>query len=153
MILQAGPAFESASRSLPHGIVPEGAVSELDLLHSIVDRVRLFDPDILSGWEVQSSSWGYVSKRMANYHRESLSSLRQLLSLTFVFHSVSLATEISPATSVDADSRPSQYNAEQSTEFQVEGRHVFNLWRLIRGDLTLNQYTIENVAFHLLHRR
>jgi len=65
----------------------------------------------------------------------------------------SLATELSPATSLDANDGPSQYNSDHSTDFQVEGRHIFNLWRLLRGDLNLNQYTIENVAFHLLHRR
>jgi DNA polymerase zeta len=37
--------------------------SELDLINRLTDLVREFDPDILSGYEVQSSSWGYVIER------------------------------------------------------------------------------------------
>lgn len=47
----------------------------------------------------------------------------------------------------------SDYDAEHHSLFQVEGRHVFNLWRMLKGELTLNHYSFENVAFHLLHRR
>ena len=66
---------------------------------------------------------------------------------------VSLSAELSPVDEQDPSGPTSQYNSDHSTDFQVDGRHVFNLWRLLRGDLTLNQYTLENVAFHLLHRR
>jgi len=37
--------------------------SELDLINRLVDLVREKDPDILAGYEVQSSSWGYVIER------------------------------------------------------------------------------------------
>lgn len=37
--------------------------SELDLINRLVDVVREFDPDILTGYEVQSSSWGYIIER------------------------------------------------------------------------------------------
>ena len=37
--------------------------SELDLINRLTDLVREFDPDILTGYEVQSSSWGYVIER------------------------------------------------------------------------------------------
>jgi DNA polymerase zeta len=37
--------------------------SELDLINSLVDIVRELDPDILTGWEVHSSSWGYIIER------------------------------------------------------------------------------------------
>lgn len=37
--------------------------SEFDLINSLVDIVRTLDPDILTGWEVQSSSWGYIIER------------------------------------------------------------------------------------------
>lgn len=41
--------------------------SELELLHRIVDIVIDLDPDILCGWEVQVSSWGYLQARGAVY--------------------------------------------------------------------------------------
>lgn len=37
--------------------------SELDIINRLVDVVRELDPDILTGYEVQSSSWGYVIER------------------------------------------------------------------------------------------
>lgn len=37
--------------------------SELDLINRLTDLVREFDPDILTGYEVQSSSWGYLIER------------------------------------------------------------------------------------------
>ena len=71
MILRSSlDAFASASRFPPHDILPEEAESEIELLHLVVDKVRMFDPDILSGWEVQSASWGYLSRRMQVYGRE-----------------------------------------------------------------------------------
>ena len=36
---------------------------ELDLINRIVDIIRQFDPDILTGYEVHNSSWGYLIER------------------------------------------------------------------------------------------
>ena len=47
----------------------ETITSELELLHRIVDIVIDLDPDILCGWEVQVSSWGYLQARGAVYGR------------------------------------------------------------------------------------
>jgi DNA polymerase zeta len=41
----------------------------------------------------------------------------------------------------------------QASSIRVTGRHMINIWRAMRGELNLGQYTLENVAFHLLHRR
>lgn len=41
----------------------------------------------------------------------------------------------------------------QASAIRVTGRHMINIWRAMRGELNLTQYTIENVTFHLLHRR
>lgn len=37
--------------------------TELDLFTRLVEIVRLYDPDILTGYEVHSSSWGYLIER------------------------------------------------------------------------------------------
>jgi DNA polymerase zeta len=37
--------------------------SELDVITTVVDIVRDLDPDILTGYEVHSSSWGYLIER------------------------------------------------------------------------------------------
>ncbi len=40
-----------------------------------------------------------------------------------------------------------------SSTFKVIGRHVLNLWRIMRSEQTFNIYTFEHVVFQLLHRR
>ncbi|KAI5302567.1 DNA polymerase zeta, partial [Ascosphaera pollenicola] len=37
--------------------------SELDVITKLVDVVRLIDPDILTGYEIHGSSWGYIIER------------------------------------------------------------------------------------------
>ena len=37
--------------------------SELGMINTLIDTVRVLDPDILTGWEVNSSSWGFLIKR------------------------------------------------------------------------------------------
>ena len=43
--------------------------SELELINRIIDIIVDVDPDILAGWEVQASSWGYLSSRGSQYGR------------------------------------------------------------------------------------
>jgi DNA polymerase zeta len=41
----------------------ESFPTELELLNQVVDLVLELDPDILTGWEVQNNSWGYIQAR------------------------------------------------------------------------------------------
>ena len=54
---------DSSDLRLSLGAVLDEEDSELDLINRLTDIVREFDPDILSGYEVQSSSWGYIIER------------------------------------------------------------------------------------------
>lgn len=45
------------------GVTVEEERSELDLIATLVDIVRALDPDILTGYEIHNSSWGYVIER------------------------------------------------------------------------------------------
>ncbi|KAF8132969.1 hypothetical protein EV363DRAFT_1397869 [Boletus edulis] len=40
---------------------------ELDLINRIIDIIVNVDPDILVSWEVQATSWGYISFRGSQY--------------------------------------------------------------------------------------
>ncbi|KAI1797881.1 hypothetical protein LXA43DRAFT_969080 [Ganoderma leucocontextum] len=95
--------------------------SELELLNRLIDVILELDPDVLSGWEVQAASWGYLSARGRSYGR----------------------------TSGGYDA----WAMKTSSTFKVIGRHVLNLWRIIRSEQTFNIYTFEHVVFQLLHRR
>lgn len=41
--------------------------TELELLNKIVDIVMDLDPDIITGWEIQAASWGYLNSRGRQY--------------------------------------------------------------------------------------
>ena len=36
---------------------------ELELFNWLIDAVKIWDPDVLAGWELHNSSWGYVASR------------------------------------------------------------------------------------------
>ena len=48
---------------------------------------------------------------------------------------------------------PDTWGMRKSSTFNVAGRHVLNLWRIMRSEKTLTIYTFENVVFDVLRRR
>ncbi|THV04942.1 hypothetical protein K435DRAFT_961659 [Dendrothele bispora CBS 962.96] len=116
-----------------HNMTIKLVETELDLINELVDIVNELDPDIITGWDVQISSWGYLSARANSF------------GLTF-------EDLISRAPS-GRGNRAQQWESRHTSTFQVTGRHVFNLWRVMRSEQTLNIYTFENVAFHILGKR
>ncbi|KAK1656562.1 hypothetical protein BDP55DRAFT_688648 [Colletotrichum godetiae] len=88
--------------------------SELDVMVRMVQIVRDHDPDILTGYEVHGSSWGYLIER-ARFSRMKKNSHGRI--------------------------------------GKENDRWGFNTTSTIRGKLNLLQYTMENVVWHVLHRR
>jgi DNA polymerase elongation subunit (family B) len=37
--------------------------TEVELLNSLIDKIRNWDPEVLTGFELESWSWGYVMRR------------------------------------------------------------------------------------------
>ncbi|WVF72225.1 hypothetical protein IAT40_007037 [Kwoniella sp. CBS 6097] len=109
--------------------------SELDLINWVVDMVKGWDPDVLAGWELHNSSWGYLAARA---HEE---------------FAIDLMDQLSRVVSGHTGPKKDQYSATHSSLFKVSGRHILNIWRICRSEVNLNQYTFENVVFHLLHQR
>jgi len=112
--------------------------SELDLLIRMVDIVRHHDPDILTGYEVHGGSWGYMIER-ARYK-----------------YDYNLCDEFSRMLSQSHGrfgKENDRWDFNHTSTIRVTGRHMINIWRAMRGELNLLQYTMENVVFHLLHRR
>ncbi|KAI1121306.1 DNA polymerase family B [Nemania abortiva] len=112
--------------------------SELDLMVRMVEIVRTQDPDILTGYEVHGSSWGFLIERAR------------------IKYDYNLCDEFSRTKSEsfgrigkDAD----KWGFNTTSTIRVTGRHMINIWRSMRGELNLLQYTMENVVWHLLHRR
>ncbi|KAI9781083.1 MAG: DNA polymerase zeta [Geoglossum umbratile] len=112
--------------------------TELDIINRVVDIVRMYDPDILTGYEVHRGSWGYLMER-AGYK-----------------YDYNLSEELSRTIS-QSNSRfkldMTGWGLSHGQVIAVTGRHMLNIWRMVQSELRLLQYTMENVAFHLLHRR
>ncbi|KAF7306933.1 DNA polymerase [Mycena indigotica] len=113
----------------------QGVSTELELINAIIDTILDRDPDILVGWEVQDSSWGYLDERSRVLELSLVSLISRTLNQT------------------ERSGNNDQWSSRQNSSFKVSGRHVLNLWRVMRSEITLNAYTFENVAFHCLGRR
>lgn len=112
--------------------------SELDLMTRMVEIVRTHDPDILTGYEVHGSSWGYLIERARfKYDYNLCDEFSRMKSQSF------------GRIGKEAD----RWGFNTTSTIRVTGRHMINIWRAMRGELNLLQYTMENVVWHLLHRR
>ncbi|EPS36788.1 hypothetical protein H072_9596 [Dactylellina haptotyla CBS 200.50] len=112
--------------------------SELDLLLALIRVVRELDPDIITGYEVHNSSWGYLIERAR--HKYDFNFCDELSRVRVQAHG---------RFGKEAD----KWGFTHTSSIRVTGRHLINIWRVMRGELNLLQYTMENVTFHLLHRR
>ncbi|GAA98029.1 uncharacterized protein L969DRAFT_93351 [Mixia osmundae IAM 14324] len=111
----------------------EGALIDL-----FIDKVQHWDPEILAGFEVHKSSWGYLVDRGNVAHG---------LDLVKIFGRVDTQSTGRNRGKEDAWG----YNHTSSLRFT--GRHVLCIWRILRGELALTQYTLENLTFHVLQER
>lgn len=112
--------------------------TELDLINRMVDIVRHYDPDILTGYEVHGGSWGYMIERAR------------------CKYDYNLCDEFSRMKSQSHGrfgKENDRWGFNHTSTIRVTGRHMINIWRAMRGELNLLQYTMENVTYHLLHRR
>ncbi len=112
--------------------------TELDMINRMVDIVRFHDPDILTGYEVHGGSWGYIIERAR---------LKYEYKLCDEFSR--MKSQSHGRFGKDND----KWGFNHTSTIRVTGRHMINVWRAMRGELNLLQYTLENVVFHLLHRR
>lgn len=112
--------------------------TELDAMVRMVEIVRTHDPDVLTGYEVHGSSWGYLIERARNKYDYNLCD--EFSRMKVQSHG---------RFGKDTD----RWGFNTTSTIRVTGRHMINIWRAMRGELNLLQYTMENVVWHLLHRR
>ncbi|KAE8602678.1 hypothetical protein XENTR_v10014081 [Xenopus tropicalis] len=139
------PSSEGGRRQTPFlarsgitGFEVTYAADEKQLFEMLLSLVRRFDPDILLGYEVQMHSWGYLLQRASALN-------------------VDLCQQLSRVPDDKNENRFStekdEYGADTMSEINIVGRIVLNVWRMMRSEVALTNYTFENVAFHVLHQR
>ncbi|KAJ1380912.1 Ribonuclease H-like superfamily [Sesbania bispinosa] len=138
---------------------------EKHLLKEFIKIVSSSDPDILMGWDVQGSSLGFLAERASHLGLGLLNGLSRTPSDSW---SASEDTKTSEKGIVDLDipDTPSLHSCTQESSIiedewgrthasgvHVGGRIVLNVWRLIRGEVKLNLYSVEAVAEAVLRRK
>ncbi|XP_007426650.1 DNA polymerase zeta catalytic subunit isoform X1 [Python bivittatus] len=126
------------ARSGISGLEVTYATDERALFQEVVNIVKRYDPDILLGYEVQMHSWGYLLQRAAALDVD----LCQMISRV-----PDDKKENRFASDLD------EYGADTMSEINIVGRVILNIWRIMRHEVTLTNYTFENVSFHILHQR
>ncbi|KAL1216430.1 DNA polymerase zeta catalytic subunit [Cardamine amara subsp. amara] len=135
---------------------------ERQLFSYFIETLCKWDPDILLGWDIQGGSIGFLAERAAQ------------LGIRFL-NNISRAP--SPTTTNDSDNKrnignnlmpdplvadPAQveevviedeWGRTHASGVHVGGRIVLNAWRLIRGEVKLNMYTIEAVSEAVLRQK
>ncbi|XP_049869672.1 DNA polymerase zeta catalytic subunit [Pectinophora gossypiella] len=106
--------------------------NENELLERVIELVKKHDPDIMCGYEIEMSSWGYILERS------------QVLGLEIV-KEVSRITE---------KYRQKRWRSEENDfEGRIIGRIMFNVWRLLRYELALSSYSFENCMYEIMKER
>lgn len=83
------------------------------------------------------SSWGYLLERGAAMGMEIVSSL----------------SRVPEGTTSHYEEEHDEYGADHTSQIHITGRIVLNVWRLMRVEVALQSYTLDNVAYHVLHTR
>ncbi|KAK0600215.1 hypothetical protein LWI29_012749 [Acer saccharum] len=159
--------IESFQRSLDG--VPDCKVfafpDEKYLFSHFIKILLSFDPDILMGWDIQGGSLGFLAERAAHLGIGLLNDISRTPSETKIAAADIETSEreipdnLQPE-SVIADSVvvenaiiEDEWGRTHASGVHVGGRIVLNVWRLMRGEVKLNMYTMEAVAEAVLRQK
>lgn len=108
--------------------------NEVDLILKFAEFVAIVDPDILTGFEVHNDSWGFLLNRS------------EVLGYD-------LATVLSRVSSLHLNKMGDFWGYTHASSIRITGRHMINLWRVLKKESKLESFTLENFVYHLLHKR
>ncbi|KAJ2492023.1 DNA polymerase zeta [Coemansia sp. RSA 2050] len=140
VVWTCGLSTESTTRmGLSSRIEQQHLADELSMILALVDWTRENDPDILCGYEVQQSSWGYIIERAE------------------VAYNMQLCNRLSRTKGPLRKPQPQRFGREKDSwghrkgaAITIVGRHVLNIWRLMRSELSLTSYTFEKIVKEVL---
>ncbi|XP_025801172.1 DNA polymerase zeta catalytic subunit isoform X3 [Panicum hallii] len=133
---------------------------ERDLLNNLISAICSIDPDILVGWEIQFGSLGFLAERAAYLGIGLLKRISRTPPHELnhppkvpVDDSSQVLAEASSAEDVIDDVSENDWSHTHASGIHVGGRIVLNLWRLMRAEVKLNNYSLEAVADEVLRRK
>ncbi|KAK6204711.1 uncharacterized protein RJT21DRAFT_117159 [Scheffersomyces amazonensis] len=107
---------------------------EKSMVSRLVQLVEILDPDILSGYEVNASSWGYLIERFRTVY------------------DINLLVSLSRGKHQSNGKFGDRWGYTHTSNIKISGRHTMNVWRTLRHEMSLTNYSLENVSYHLLHQ-
>ncbi|MCO5554976.1 hypothetical protein L7F22_008516 [Adiantum nelumboides] len=133
---------------------------ETSMLHFFVWFVRMYDPDMLVGWEIQGYSLGLLAERAANLGLGLLREISRLPAYRNLSRAMgnSAGQEIKPKLSsiekiVESPIVDDEWGRTHGSGIHVDGRIVLNLWQIMRSEIKLGIYTLEAVAEAVLKKK
>ncbi|KAJ4968098.1 hypothetical protein NE237_014799 [Protea cynaroides] len=138
---------------------------EKQLFYHFVQIIGSLDPDILMGWEMQGGSLGFLAERAAHL---GVRLLNQISRTPLPEAKMTAKDSSDGAKAVPDNLLPEslfgdsiledaiiadEWGRTHASGVHVGGRIVLNIWRLMRGEIKLNMYTLESVAEAVLRRK
>ncbi|ORY22294.1 DNA/RNA polymerase, partial [Neocallimastix californiae] len=138
-----GVILNDNNKQLPeinlNGIEIKKVSSESMLIEEFVNIVINFDPDIISGYEIQNSSWGYFFQRAYLIYQKNLTKY--------------LSRIESENKESSFDQEKDEWGYKKSSTIHIPGRIVLNIWRLMKAEYDLISYSVENLVSLILDKR
>ena len=144
------------------------AKDEIELFIKFIDIIKLYDPDIICGYEPESLSIGYIIKR-AEYLGIPMFKLINRLNntkLNNLFSEEYIRSKVLPNNKRENKDKaledPRFYeDYKKLKKFQmkfaylvkVKGRIIIDVWRKMSQEIKTNDYSLENVVFKALSIR
>jgi DNA polymerase zeta len=129
---------------------------EIDLIKTLVDKVHEWDPEIFTGYDVLKDSWGYFVERVDEIGESSMRARGSELT-NISAPELDIIMELSRVRSQSTGKRGSKaedrWGYSKGATLKVTGRHILPVWRLLKSDVNLCLYSLENVVFHILRQR
>ncbi|XP_069148582.1 DNA polymerase zeta catalytic subunit isoform X3 [Solanum lycopersicum] len=138
-------------------------IEERQVFFHIIKMINSFDPDIFMGWDIQGGSLGFLAERAAYLGIGLLNKISRTPSEGNIASRdseggklsdiLSEAVAADPMFHEDAAIIDDEWGRTHASGVHVGGRIVLNIWRLMRGEVKLNLYTLEAVAEAVLRRK
>lgn len=124
----------------------ESCASENEILDKLAALIVKADPDVLAGFETQNASVGFLLERASVInHPFSKMVSRELYREKGTGNGGRVFAPNQPPENAAA-----AYFRRKGADVTIKGRHVLNLWRIVRKEVKLACYSAEGVALELL---
>lgn len=118
--------------------------NERELFMELVRLIRIWDPDIFAGYEIELASWGYVIQRSQAINVDLVPMISRIPSQKIAKFKQS---------EEESAQREEFFGIEYDSEYKLHGRILLDVWRLLRSEIALTSYSFENIMYHVMHRR